>query len=214
MGASKHAFLITAYKDLPALEQLVDELGPDALIYLHLDGRHRFPAEALDHLKARPEIRLLSRKYGIRWGSRTHLLAMLELARAAVSEGLATRLHLISGSDRPVVPKAHFDRFFDTAPHAEYLLHFPLPTPYWKDGGLERLTLYHPLEFLDLRHPRQRRLRDLFLLAQHKAGIQRSLDGLPPLVGGSSWWSLTAACVAEVRCPPQVPATPVDDPCA
>ena len=35
-------------------------------------------------------------------------------------------------------------------------------------------------------------------MAQRKVGIQRSLKDLPPLFGGSSWWSLTTTCVAWV----------------
>ena len=198
MGANKHGYLITAYRDLAALEELLDELGPDALIYVHLDRRSRFPAADLQHLRSRPEIRYLSRRYRVRWGSRSHLLAMIDLARKAVDDGLADRLHLISASDRPVWSSERMKVFFDGHPQAEYLLHFPLPTTYWKDGGLDRLSYYHPLDLLDLRRPRHRRLRDLLVLAQRKAGIKRSLKGLPPLYGGSSWWSLTSACVADI----------------
>jgi hypothetical protein len=198
MGATKHGYLITAYKDLAALEELVDELGADAVIYVHLDRRSTFPAADLQHLRSRPEVRYLSRRYSVRWGSRSHLLAMIDLARKAVNDGLADRLHLISGSDRPVWSQERMKTFFDADPQAEYLLHFPLPTTFWKDGGLDRLSYYHPLDMLDLRRPKHRRLRDLLLVAQRKAGIRRSLKGLPPLFGGSSWWSLTTACVAEV----------------
>ena len=102
MAAITHGHLITAYKDLAALEELVDELGADAVIYVHLDRRSQFPATELQDLRSRPEVRYLSRRYRVRWGSRAHQMAMIDLARKAVDDGLADRLHLISGRDRPV----------------------------------------------------------------------------------------------------------------
>ena len=194
----QHAFLITAYRDPAALLELLRSLDPSGPVYLHIDRRSSFSADELKALSEYPTVRYVSRQYRVRWGGRAHLLAMLDLARIAVSEGRAERLHLISGSDRPVVPHAEFRAFFEQRPTTEYLLHFPLPTPYWKGGGLDRLTRYHPLDLLDLRSDRQRRLRDLFLEVQSRLGISRSISHLPPLFGGSSWWSLTRNCVQEV----------------
>jgi hypothetical protein len=134
MAAIRHGHLITAYKDLAALEELVDELGADAVIYVHLDRRSQFPATELQDLRSRPEVRYLSRRYRVRWGSRAHQMAMIDLARKAVDDGLADRLHLISGRDRPVWSQERMTAFFDADPQAEYLLHFPLPTAYSKDG--------------------------------------------------------------------------------
>jgi hypothetical protein len=194
----KHAFLITAYRDPEALLELLRSLEPLGTAYLHIDRRSRFSERDLHALSAHPTVRLLSRRYRVRWGGRAHLLAMLELARAAVRDGQAERFHLISGSDRTVVPNAVFRAFFEERPTAEFLLHFPLPTPYWKGGGLDRLTRYHPLDLLDLRSERQRRFRDLLLRFQARMGISRSITHLPPLHGGSSWWSLTSGCVQDV----------------
>ena len=194
----KHAFLITAYRDPEALLELLRSLDPLGAVYLHIDRRSRLSERDLHALATYPTVRLLSRRYRVRWGGRSHLLAMLELARAAVRDGQAERLHLISGSDRPVVPQAVFRAFFEERPTAEFLLHFPLPTPYWKGGGLDRLTRYHPLDLLDMRSEHQRRFRDLLLRAQARMGISRSVKHLPPLFGGSSWWSLTSGCVKDV----------------
>lgn len=194
----KHAFLITAYKDPAALLELLRCLDQNGVVYLHIDKRSALSNEALEALRQYPCVRLLSRKFKVRWGGLSHVKAILELCRAAVTDGKADRLHLLSGSDRPIVPTEAFRSFFEAHQSSEFLLHFPLPTPYWKGGGLDRLTLYHPLDVFDLRSPRQRALRDLFLRLQVKVGVHRSLEGLPPLFGGSTWWSLTRDCVAQL----------------
>jgi hypothetical protein len=194
----KHAFLITAYKDPVALLELLRCLDQDGVVYLHIDKRSVLSDEALEALRHYPSVRLLSRRYRVHWGGSSHVKAILELSRAAVADGMADRIHLLSGSDRPILPTDAFRSYFEVHRSAEFLLHFPLPTPYWKGGGLDRLTLYHPLDLLDLRSHRQRAVRDLVLRLQLKLGVHRRLAPLPPLFGGSTWWSLTRDCVAHV----------------
>ncbi|MEZ4756828.1 MAG: beta-1,6-N-acetylglucosaminyltransferase [Flavobacteriales bacterium] len=194
----RHAFLITAYRDPEALLELLDGLPAGSTAYVHYDRRSDLSSAMAARLQGHGAVRYWTRRHRVRWGGRAHLLAMLELSRAAVKDGAAERLHLISGSDRVVVPDTTFFAHFERAPDAEYLVHFALPTPYWRGGGLDRLTHYHPLDLLDLRSVRQRRLRDLFLRLQHRMGIHRPLPKDVPLFGGSSWWSLSRTCVAEV----------------
>ena len=35
----KHAFLITAYKDIPSLNRLIDRLSSDFYLYIHIDKK-------------------------------------------------------------------------------------------------------------------------------------------------------------------------------
>jgi hypothetical protein len=194
----QHAFLITAYKDVPALERMVGHLGPHALVYIHLDRRSRVPRAQVDALRALPTVRLLSRRHRVNWGSTAHLRAILLLAQAAVKDGQAEYLHLISGSDHPLLHHARFDVWMEAQRGNEFLEHFPLPTTYWREGGLDRLLRYHPLDLIDIRKPRRKALIDLLMRLQARLGISRSLKGLPPLHGGSTWWSMSRACVAHV----------------
>ncbi|MEO8589508.1 MAG: beta-1,6-N-acetylglucosaminyltransferase [Flavobacteriales bacterium] len=194
----QHAFLITAYTDLDGLNALIECLGPEAHIFVHLDRKARVPEAALDRLRQQPTLRFLSRRYSVNWGSARHLHCILELCRSAVKDERIDYLHLITGSDHPLVARQDFNAFFEQHRGSEFIEHFPLPTRYWPEGGLDRLTLYHPLEVLDLRDPRQRRMRDLVKMVQLKLGVRRSLDGLPPLHGGSTWWSLSRMCVADL----------------
>lgn len=58
-----------------------------------------------------------------------------------------------------------------------YTSRFPRHTG--KEAGWTR---HHPLDLLDLRSDRQRRLRDLFLEVQSRLGISRSIFSFTPLV--------------------------------
>jgi len=194
----QHGFLITAYRDIEGLLALIADLGPEAHVFVHLDRKALLSKSELDHVKALPTLRFLSRRYAVNWGSRDHLLSIIELARAAAKDERIDYLHAISGSDRPLVPWFEFNTFFERNGGSEFIEHFPLPTRYWNGGGLDRLTLYHPLDLLDVRTPHQKRSLDLLLMMQGKLGVRRSLRGLPPLFGGSTWWSLSRACVSHL----------------
>ncbi|MCW5898847.1 MAG: hypothetical protein KIT10_06220 [Flavobacteriales bacterium] len=194
----EHAILITAYKDLPGLTRRVRCLGPRARVFIHLDRRSRVRAEDLEALSALPQVRLVSRRYRVHWGSLAHLKAILHLAETALKDPDTSYVHAISGSDHPLLPWERFASFFKERDVAGYLEHFPLPTPYWRNGGLDRIGYWHPLDLLDIRKPGRQAWVDRFLRLQRAFGIERSWKGLPPLHGGSTWWSLGRACMAHV----------------
>jgi hypothetical protein len=193
-----HAFLITAYRDPDALEELVEDLGPTAQVYIHWDRKAPLDAAREARLIALPGIRHFSRRYAVNWGSTRHLLAILHLAREAVKDPAVSHLHTLTGSDRPILSTAAFAAFFEKHPTAEFIGHHRMPSPHWSGGGLERLTLYHPLDQLNVRRLWPARVRNYLVKGQRLLGVRRSLKGLPPLHGGSTWWSLTSACVRSV----------------
>ncbi|MDX9749499.1 MAG: beta-1,6-N-acetylglucosaminyltransferase [Flavobacteriales bacterium] len=193
-----HAFLITAYKDVPRLVRLVRALGPEAHVYIHLDRRSRVPRADLDALLAEENVNALSRRYRVRWGSSAHLKAILHLARLAVEDGEAHYLHAISGSDHPLLAPAELDARMEARRGKEFLEHFALPTHHWRDGGLDRIELYHPLDWIDVKRGNNRLWTNRLARWQKALGIRRSTRGLPPLYGGSTWWSLSRECVAHL----------------
>ena len=193
-----HAFLITAYKDVPRLRQLVRALGPEAHVYIHFDRKSRVDKAELDGLLDEENVNALSRKYRVNWGSMAHLKAILHLARLAVDDGEAEHLHLISGSDHPLLGPAAFDAWMEAHRGREFLEHFALPTNHWRNGGLDRIMYYHPLDLINVRRGNNRDRVNRFVRLQGALGITRRMHGLPPLYGGSTWWSLSRACVAHV----------------
>ena len=68
----KHGFLITAYRDAPMLEALIEQLLalPDAHLWINIDGRYPqviAPIKAyLEHLQ-NPRVQLSTQR--VRWGS-------------------------------------------------------------------------------------------------------------------------------------------------
>jgi len=104
-----HAVLITAYKDYASLERLVRRLDRDFFkIYVHVDRRsaiHRSQMEELERLGAS-----VTKDYHVRWGTMTHLYAMIDLLRQAMAVGGVDYVHLISGQDYPLCDPAEFER--------------------------------------------------------------------------------------------------------
>ncbi len=194
----RHAILITAYKGLPNLARMVRCLGPKAEVFIHLDHKVRVVQADMDALRAIPTVKLLSRKFRVNWGSSAHIKAILHLAEQALRDPDVGYLHLISGSDHPLLPWERFEAFMEERCGQEFLEHFPLPTRFWRNGGLDRITHWHPLDTIDIREPHRSAWMDVLLRWQVRLGVQRSLRGLPPLYGGSTWWSLSRGCVAHV----------------
>jgi hypothetical protein len=103
-----HAVLITAYKDYPSLARLVERLDCDFFkVYIHIDSIGSIGCEQTDELK-----RLgvsVTRDHAIRWGSMTHLHAIIDLLRAAVDAGGVDYIHIISGQDYPLADAEEFE---------------------------------------------------------------------------------------------------------
>jgi hypothetical protein len=114
-----HAVLITAYKDFPALQRLVRRLDPAFFkTFIHIDRKSRFNSGDVEVLKALGAV--VTSTYVIRWGSHTHLLAILHLMRLATAQGSFEYLHLISGQDYPLWPADEFKRRCDRQIFLDY----------------------------------------------------------------------------------------------
>jgi len=109
----KHAVIITAYKDYPMLHRLVQRLDPTFFKpFIHVDLRSAAigPRELADLKSLGCTV---SKIYRVRWGSFTHLQAILHLMRDASAVGGFDYFHLISGQDYPVKTVDEFRRQCD-----------------------------------------------------------------------------------------------------
>ncbi|MDQ3100988.1 MAG: hypothetical protein M3R08_06350, partial [Bacteroidota bacterium] len=194
----RHAFLITAYKDPDALVELIDDLGSGAAIHIHWDRRSPLTKEEFQRITSKKQVKTFSRRYKVNWGSTRHLRALLELSRKALLDPDVQRLHALSGSDRPIIPLRQFDVFFAEHEQSEFISGSPLPSANWQGGGLQRLTLYHPLDFLDVKRLNHARLRNLLLKLQRLFKVERSIKDLPPLHGGSTRSSISRGLLPHV----------------
>jgi hypothetical protein len=104
-----HAVLVTAYKDYPSLLRVVRRLDPGFFkLFIHVDRKSPIAGNQIDELE-----RLgakVAKTFTVRWGSYTHLQAILQLMRTAVDDGPFDYLHIISGQDYPLWDAAEFER--------------------------------------------------------------------------------------------------------
>jgi hypothetical protein len=107
-----HAVCITAYKDYPALRRLVTRLDRGFFrIFIHIDKAGEIGSAERVELE-RLGATVMSR-HRIRWGSISHLDAILDLLREAVRGDGLDYVHLISGQDYPLAGPQEFERRCD-----------------------------------------------------------------------------------------------------
>lgn len=107
-----HAVLITAYKDHPSLLRLVRRLDPGFFkIFIHIDRKSRIGDGEMEELRGLGAT--VSKRFTVRWGSHSHLEAILSLMAGAVEHGGCDYVHIASGQDYPLWDAAEFERRCD-----------------------------------------------------------------------------------------------------
>jgi hypothetical protein len=195
----KHGLIVLAHGNIPDLVDVLEQFGPGFEAYVHLDKKARISARDLEFLRSRPMVRMVSRRYRVNWGGLNVVKAILHLTRHAIKDKGLSYLHMITGTDRIIVPPSKFHAFFDAHSGREFLLHFPLPTEYWTNGGMDRLAHFDPLDLFNVRSPSGKRMRNLLLHIQQRLGYSRKLPkDFPALFGGSMSWSLSRELLTYV----------------
>lgn len=94
------------------LSRLVGRFDRDFFkIYVHIDKRSSIRSDQIDDLRQLGATVL--QRYAIRWGTITHLYAILDLLRLVVDWGGADYVHLISGQSYPLGGPAKFAERYD-----------------------------------------------------------------------------------------------------
>ena len=192
-----HAVLITAYKDYPALERLVRRLDYNFFkVYIHVDRRSaigRSQIAELERLGA-----FVTKRYRVRWGSISHLDAMIDLLRRSLAEGGMDYVHLISGQDYPLGDVGRFETQCDGRIFMEFA---PIgdESDYIKDRYRTRNVFY----FLQIGSRASNRvyryLDHLSRWVQKRARLDRQKFGpFRALYKGTMWMSFPAAAAAEL----------------
>lgn len=152
----RHGFLITAYRDAPMLQALIEQLLalPDAYLWINIDGRYpQVIAQIKPYLKRlnSPRVQLWTRR--VRWGSYEHMDVFLQMAHAAMQVG-CEYFHTITGQCRIVRPLDQFEQFFHKAQGKSFIQYFALPDVNWNGIGeprLDRVKYYQLHDFLNAR---------------------------------------------------------------
>lgn len=173
----KHGFLITAYRDAPILQALIEQLLalPDAYLWINIDGRYPKVITEIKPFLERlnnPRVQLWTRR--VRWGSYEHMDVFLQMAHAAMQAG-CEYFHTITGQCRIVRSLDQFEQFFKAANGKSYIQYFALPDVNWNGIGEPRLDRVKYYQLHDLLNAR--RWGIVFEI------LNRSFKGVQKLVG-------------------------------
>jgi len=183
------AILITAYKNVNQINDIINFLGKDFNFYIHIDKK-----STMDISKIRDSKNIhVCNEYIVNWGSFNHLKAILLLSKIALKNKKNKYFHLITGQDFPVKPKEYF--FYDLDISKDYLQYFKLPIKQWNDGGgIYRFEHYNFFEYFDYKKVTGKLIITFIKDLQKILRIKRKLtikNFFNVLYGGGTYWSLT-----------------------
>lgn len=192
------------------LHALIDRLAGDSepgdRIVLHLDRRSALWREQRREFAAHPSgiVELVERPVAVIWGHHSIVEAHRRILRHALA-GEFDYLHIISGADWPVAPRA--------AIRADIAAHGPTQPAFTRIFGEEQPERmqhwwFDERKFHSARFPRlaenvergQTRLSWAFSRQWSKAGLERSFYMSQPWVKGSGWFSLPRDIAQAVEC--------------
>lgn len=187
----RQAVLITAYKDIPHLERLVNVFDGDFEVFIHIDKKCQ---EGCRGLENRGNVHLY-RRYKVAWGDVNHLKAILLLMKEAFQHNDLEYFHLITGSDYLVKPLTEFKDFCERHRNDNFVEHFPLPHPDWgKEGGLDRIKYYWLQPSYRVKHGR---FIYKTVKLQRTLGVNRGFSFFKgKLYGGGTYWSVSREAVS------------------
>lgn len=196
----KQAILITAYKNIPQLIELLDSFDENFQFYIHIDRKSKIPSDEIDALTKRSDVKCVSRKYKISWGGLNHLLAILDLLKlASLDEGIG-HFHLITAQDYPIKSNGEIVSFLSENRDAIFMEYNLLPYHKWFEGGFERLDLYNLNDWFYGREGMGRSIVMGFKAIQKRLGVKRAYPKTFPneIYGGSTYWTLSRKAVDYV----------------
>jgi Core-2/I-Branching enzyme len=172
------AYVISAYRRPGHLVRLVRRLAADDVrFFIHVDKKTREPIcrEMVNGVASLGTASFVPR-HTCHWGGFGHVAASLKGIAAIAGSGFDPDYTiLLSGQDYPIKSDRAIREFLTARDGRSSFLHFPIPTPHWKGGGLPRFRDWHlRWRRLHVRLPLRRRLP----------------LGLTPW-GGSAYWVLS-----------------------
>lgn len=195
----KHAILITAYKNYHHLEEIIKCFDANFELFIHIDKKSNISDIELTNLRKHEIVKLVEQKYKVNWGGFNHLKSILYLTEEALKNTEIGYFHLISGHDFPLKKASHFLDLFQNT-DVEYLTYGNVPTIGAADNGnMDRIEYYNFYDLLNAKNSKQNgRIRRLVRI-QKRLGFKRKISAkMPKLYYGSTWWSLSRACVSYV----------------
>lgn len=192
--------MILGHRDFPILKKMIDFFDDNFILYIHIDKKSSISEDDLFNIKQTKNVSFLSREYTINWGGHNMLKAILMLAEEAIKNRDIDYIHLISGQDFPIKNCEHIQKTMQKNKGLEFINYFNLPAPFWTDnGGFDRISYYHYYDKLNARTYFGRKTINFLVKLQKLMRIKRNIkQSTSEFYGGSSWWSLSYACLSHV----------------
>lgn len=185
----KQVFLIHAHKDLAQLNALVAQLcDPDFAIYVHLDRKWQ-----VDTARVHPGARQIEPRMDVRWGGFSQVAATFaSLRRILAGEPAFDKLLFLSGQDFPVLSNSGLKRELARFEGRELIEAAPI-----RPGGWQVAFRYQYFYREGGSRPQQLSCA-LLNRVLRLAGRTRRLPGGVEPWGGSTWWTLSRPCIAQL----------------
>jgi len=185
----KQVFLIHAHKDLAQLNALLARLAdPDFILYVHLDRKWK-----LDPARVDARAHQVTPRRDVRWGTFSQVEATLASVRHVLArEAAFDKLLFLSAQDYPLLSNAALKDALAALEGVELIDTVPLGPQGWP-ANYRYEYFYSEGSALPLRLVLALANRTLRLLRR----TRRFPAGLQPY-GGSTWWTLSRACLAEL----------------
>lgn len=196
----KQALLITAYKNPPHLINLIDAFDDNYSMYIHIDNKGEFTPADIKELQARPNVKFVSQKYKVQWASINHLKAILLLCEEAAKDPDVEYMHTITGHDYPMKSAADISTFMSANKGTLFMDANKLPYEGWYGGGLDRFMYYYPCDLINIRTPRNYKIKERLIELQQKYKLERKYPKCFPsdLYGGLVYWSIPSDAIRYV----------------
>jgi hypothetical protein len=192
----KHAVLLIAHQNPTHLIDLINYLGEEFEFYIHYNKKSNIVNQDLEILNSLKNVKFFSRKYKVNWGGVKLTKIILYLGKEAIKNEDYKYILVLSGQDLPVKPKQHILDFYRKNNGKEFLENFALPAKWWsEEGGFERFNHFYLYDFINGRNKLGFKVINGLVKAQKLLKVNRKIENkLPPLYGGSCWFSLTREC--------------------
>ena len=177
----KHCLIISAYKDVKAINMLIQYTPIEWGVFVHIDKKSSIDTNNINSRAT------TIKEYKVNWGSVEHLKAILLLLKLAVKKEY-DYYHIISGQDFFAINPKSFDSIVGEKQN-NYMDLFPLPMDGWWHGGYmiyEHKTLS---SFGDIRSGWLGRLNRKLNFIQGVTGVHRRKPQFD-MFGGSVYCSL------------------------
>lgn len=193
----RHCLLITAYKNVDIINNLIDSVPEDWGIYIHIDRKSKIKVDDINHRAH------VFKQYKVNWGSRAHIKAILLLmSQVYKNDFIYDYYHLITGQDFICCPLNKVDETlgFDGFTYMEY---FPIPNPNWAGphGGYDIIQYWTLAPFLNFTNYKWRLLNVKFENLQNKLHLKKRLPDYP-LYGGSTYSSFHKSAIEVIMSSP------------